>query len=634
MTENKNKEKPTKKKSVIVGFFRKFKNAFYAQATVGFFGRKSASFEKVKKLLDNSFIASLIGKRSRFGKAVAKSRLFVAEQFENSLSIHMWRSALRFLVGCRIRLYGAFFASFGLSVLLGYLAKRYVFFESGSDVWRIALAASLILSSLPMMLSRKTLSEAFGESLLGSFISQSTLGISETKFDVSNVKHGNAYNFAVIAGAGVGVLSIFVEPIILFLIPAITAVAAIVLYSPEAGVVMTFISLPFAALFGNDLILIFFISLFSISYLVKLARGKRIVRFEITDLFLILFAFALYCGTLKTDADTVKTFILPVVVVFGCFVVGNLMRTTIWQKRFVSSYVFAASVIAVFHIVELLLRDKWSFVEILGKDGFLTDHLSSSTFMLPALFATLTFAVCSKSVREKIATTLLSLIIVTAIALTDHAFGYLVLIGTFLLFIILKKGTVPVVTVGLFAVPAALTLLPWSVAQALRGAFDLSDVLNHSSSKVFQGTSSMMSRFWFSGIGYGNFSNIYPYFASVGFEKAESLPSTLLKLFENLGILGVTIIFAVFVLFFVNCFGFIRISGANRYKPVVAAGVSSMVCLILKSIFFNTAGDLKILFVMFCVFYITCAAIRNGRHDIEKFKIIEENTEFSASIDI
>ena len=135
-------------------------------------------------------------------------------------------------------------------------------------------------------------------------------------------------------------------------------------------------------------------------------------------------------------------------------------------------------------------------------------------------------------------------------------------------------------------------------------------------------------------MGYGNFSAIYPYFAAVGFEQAERLPSTLLLLFERYGIVGLLLIFAAFALFFVNCFGFLKISHGNRFHTIVAAGVSSMICLFLKSLFFNTIGMSETLFVMFCVFYMTCAAIRNGRHDIEKFMIIQENSEYSASIDI
>ena len=82
------KDKP-KKKSVIVGLFRKLKNAFYRDAAIGFFGRKSASYERANTKLENSFAASILGKHSKIGKAVAKSRFFVADQFENSLSLYI-----------------------------------------------------------------------------------------------------------------------------------------------------------------------------------------------------------------------------------------------------------------------------------------------------------------------------------------------------------------------------------------------------------------------------------------------------------------------------------------------------------------------------------------------------------------
>lgn len=632
MTENKrNKEK---KKSVIVGLLRKFKNAFYAKATVGFFGRRSASFDKANKKLDGSFAAAVLGKQSKLGKAVAKSRFFVADQFENSLSLYLWRKLLRFLVGCRIRLYGAFFASFGVSVLIGYLAKRFIFSDPGAEIWRIALAASLILASLPMIFTRKTLSEALGESLLGRFISQKTLGISENKFDVSAVKHGNAYNFSVILGVAVGVLSLFIEPLILLISPLVILGTAIVLYSPEAGVVITFIELPFVVLFGSDAVLLWSVALFSASYLIKLVRGKRIMRFEITDLFLMLFAFAIVCGGIQSNSDTAKDVLSPLLVMFGAFVVGNLMRTKLWHKRFIASYIFAASVIAVVTVLEFAFSGELSLSAVFGGYAFAADTDMAATFMLPALFASITFAVYSATVKEKIASTLVSLLLAFAIAVTDAAVGYPLIIGLVILFLILKRETVSAVVVGIFAVPVTLTLIPWSFSKTIGRAFDLSSVLNYQSSKVFQGTFRMTSHFWFSGIGHGNFETIYPYFAASGFERASRLPSTFLKLYENYGIVGVLLILTVFALFFINCFGFISSAGGMRTQKIVAAGVSAVICLLFKSVFFNTFGDLKLLFVIFSVFYVTCAAARNGRQEIEKNNITYENSEFSASVEI
>ncbi|MBO4212519.1 MAG: hypothetical protein J5894_00215 [Clostridia bacterium] len=466
------------------------------------------------------------------------------------------------------------------------------------------------------------------------FTSQNTLGISETKFDSSNVKRGNAYNFAVLLGVALGVLSLFVDPFIIFVAPLIAATVALVLYSPEAGVVITFIGLPFATMFGNDRILLWSIALFSVSYLAKLARGKRIMRFDITDLFVMLFAFAVVCGGIKSNSDTVKDVLTPLLVILGSFVVGNLMRTKLWQKRFICSYVFAAAAIAAVTVLELVFPGEWDVFGIFANYGFAATPDSAATFMFPALFATLTFTVYSEKVKEKIASMLVALLLAFAIAVTDSAVGYHMIIGLIVLFIILKRETLSVAVVGLFAVPVTLTLLPSSVTGTLSRAFDLSSVLNYSSSKVFLGTVRMMLRFLISGMGQGNFSVIYPYFAVSGFERAERLPSTLLKLFENYGIIGLLLVFAVFALFFANCFGFIRNSGSVRAKSAVAAGVASVTCLLAKSVFFNTAGDVKLLFVMFSVFYITCAAVRNGRQEIEKNKIVDENSEFSASIEI
>ena len=634
MTENKNKEKPEKKKSVIVEFIRRIKSAFYVKATGGFFGRKAESFDKVNQMLENSFITSLIGKRSKFGKALLNFRFFVANQFENSISLLLWRKLLSFLAGCRIRLYGVFFSSLGLFTLLTYLARRYIFNDSDFDFWRLIFSAVLVIISIPMIVTDKTFFGSFNDSKIGRFVLRNILGVPENKIDVSKIKHVNAYNFAVVAGVAVGALSFFVDPIVLFAIFAGVIVEALVLYSPETGIIITLIGLPFAALFGNDTLIIASVALFSLSYLMKLLRCKRVLRFEITDVLLLLFAFVVIGGSIKSDAYNIKNVIIHILMVFGCFVIGNIMRTKAWQKRIVLSYIFAASVIAIFVVFELVLGDLWSFAEIFGENGFLSTPLSEATFMLPAFFATLTFACFSETVKGRIASLLLTLIFVAAIAATDPAFGYYILIGSAVLFLILKRETISVLIVGAVAVPVTLTLLPWSVAKTIGKAFDLSSVVNYSASKIFQGSSNMMTQFWLSGIGSGNFSIIYPYFAAVGYKNAEQLPSTFLRIFENYGIIGILLILAVIALFLLNCFGFIKISGKSRFKIFVAACVASAICLVLKSMFFNTTEDIKTLFVMFCLFYVTCAAIKNGQNDIQKSKIMQEDFDFSASVEI
>lgn len=633
MTENKkNKEK---KKSVIVGLIRKFKNAFYTKAATGFFGRKSKLHEKANTKLENSFAASIIGKHSKIGKAVAKSRFFVSDMFEKSLSMHLWRKFLRFLIGCRLRIYGALFASFGLSVLLGYFAKNLIFSGSESNIaTRLALSVSLILVSIPMLITNKNFSEAFGESLMGRFLLQKTLGVSESKFEVSDIKRGNEYTFPMILGVLLGALSIFVDPLILTFAPAVIALIAIIFYSPEAGVVITFIGLPVATFFGNDTVLIVSILLFSASYLVKLARGKRIIRFEITDLLIMLFALVIICGGIKSDANAITTIVYPLIVIFGSFVIGNLMRTKLWQKRFISAYVFSASLIAAAEIIKVAFSKATGVETVFSKYGFASTPDAAATFILPALFAAVAFIMYSKSAREKFASLLIALLIGFALVLSDSAAGYHLLIGFLVFFLLVKRETVSFVTVWIFAVPATLILLPWSVARTIGKAFDLSPVINYSSTKIFQGSFSAISRFWFSGIGYGDFDVVYKHFAVFGFENADPLPSTLLKIFENHGIIGILLILSVFAMFFINCFEFIKESVWLKSRTIVVAGVSAMICLLIKSILFNTAGDIKLLLVMFSTFYITCAGVRGGRQEIEKAKTVGENSEFSASIEI
>ncbi len=634
------KAKGKKKQSAIIGALQRLTDRIYKAAHSGFFGRIFSSYTREDHAFRKSFTASMLGRSSRLASIVRKARFIVAEQFEESRLLHGWNHFISYLSRCRMRLYGTFILSFGIYTGLVYFFKNYILNSGKAGSSYIAFAVILSLSSIPFLISKQTFASSVVTSRVGYFLTVSLFGIPIEKFRDDPPRHSDSYNLAIILGIVAGMFTYFIDPwLILASIAAFAAFAVIISY-PEAGVVMATAILPICSMIGEKYLSIIVI-VYSLSYILKLVRGKRVATFELIDLFTLFFGVMVFLGGIVSATDSSMAMTNRIVVLlFGCYVAGNLMRTRQWQLRALftlgaSGYTVSLIVIwqAVAENVESFLdQELWRF-----SDGvpFFGNNSLLSTFLLVSFMITLAFASNATWIKARYAASFSAIVMLTAMLLTDSTVGFIAaLVAVIVYFIITSRRTLTVLLFSGLAASTAIVIAPGRITQKLVAIFGINPEMVHVIENIRRGCYEMIASSYFTGVGTAGFSEVYPMYAVSGFEWASDSSSMWLGVLSEQGIIGVLLLLAVLFLTLQNCCEYLKHPFSKDSKVLVAAGLAAMIGILVQAPFADLWSEPGVFFLLWMLPAMLSSGIRGCRREMEKERDLYVENEFSASIDI
>ncbi|MBP3388112.1 MAG: hypothetical protein J6L23_06190 [Clostridia bacterium] len=251
------------------------------------------------------------------------------------------------------RVYGTFLLTFGLYILLIFLVKRFAFSEMGEDQSDVILACGLILAGLPIFIIDRSISTLLRSSKITSYLLTKVFAVRGATLKPCE-KTGVGYVASLILGLLCGSLTIFFSPLTIFLILVVVLMAMLVLASPESGVALLFMLLPFL----DTLPLLFAVIIVLLSLIRKVLSLKRTLHFKAIDYTVLIFSFlVLVFGTLSfripdgfKNSMILLVFVLSYFAVtqlvvnnetFYCcirsFLLGNLITSLITILQFISS---------------------------------------------------------------------------------------------------------------------------------------------------------------------------------------------------------------------------------------------------------------------------------------------------------
>ncbi len=634
------KSKSKKSRSSIIGKLRRLTDRIYKAAACGFFGRIFSCYTHEQQAFSQSFAASVFGKSSRLASAGRKVRFAVADQFEESRLIHAWKQFMSYLSRCRMRLYGAFFLSFGIYTGLVYFFKNNILNTGKLSTSYVIFAVILSLASLPLLASKRTLAGSVLTSRVGYFIAISIFGIPIEKFKSEPARRSDSYNLAIICGIIAGMITYFINPWkILAGIGAFAALAVIISY-PEAGVITAIATLPLCSMVGDNILLIIVIS-YSLSYLLKLVRGKRVASFELIDLFTLFFGITVLLGGLVSASNhsgMMATHIITLI--FGCFVAGNLMRTRQWQLRAMFALAASGYTISLIVIWQAIAESVQSFLgQELWKfsDGvpFFKNSSLLSTFLLLSFMVSIAFLSNAKLLKARYAAISSSIVTLTALMLTDSTIGFIsVLICVVIYFVIVSRKTLTVLIFSALTALTALIIAPGDAIEKLVAIFGINAETVRAIVNIRSGCYEMISSSYFTGVGTAGFSEVYPMYAASGFEHATDSSSMWLGILSEHGIVGVLLISTVIFLTIQNCCEYLKRPFCNKSKNLVAAGLSALIGILVQALFADLWSDPSVFFLLWMLPIMLSSGIRGCRREMEKEHDLYVGNEFSASIDI
>ncbi|MGN1409307.1 MAG: hypothetical protein ACI4XJ_03935, partial [Eubacteriales bacterium] len=198
--------------SLILSALDKFTSYIYYLLKNGFFGYLFTGYNNSLK----SAIAERI-RASKFGSHEREFRYGMCRRIESSVIISGVSYVMKFLLGCRLKVYGAFLSSFGLyTAIISFITAAVENNIAGLPENKYVISAVImIISSIPMIMSKKRLNEALVSSNIGGLILK-ICGSNET--EVNDIKgDGGHVNTAFFIGIIFGVLTYYVSPLMLLI---------------------------------------------------------------------------------------------------------------------------------------------------------------------------------------------------------------------------------------------------------------------------------------------------------------------------------------------------------------------------------------------------------------------------------
>lgn len=625
--------------SFLIALFDRICNIICDAIVKGFFGRLCSGYKKCQQSFENGFLREFLFSDRKFKKFFRRVRKFLSRNLETCFIVTRGQRAIKFFASAPLSFYGGFGVLFGLYTVVVYFVRMLVPDIPNAPIDYIIVAAAVVIVSIPLVFSKLPFSAAIMRSTAGKLIFQSCFGVSdETLIRNSSDQQGKG-TLMLFLGLIAGTLTFFVHPLaILFSILAI-AVIFFVAVTPEIGVVLTLFAVPFCSFVDNPTVLLCsFVGLTAFFYLIKLIRGKRVIKLEAIDVAVLIFAILMLLSSIFSagGAASATSAVVTCILLIGYFLIVNLMRTEKWIKRCVAALVSSATIVAFLAIVENFFGvsdNRWIDVALFSDIRIRVASLFENpnvlatylVLILPFVFAYMTL---SKTLSEKILSSLVCVIFVTAIVFTWSRAAWLAtIVATFFFFTVYSRKTLRVIGLGLICAPAIPMLVPETVINRFISIINLSDSSISYRIYTWLGSMRVAQDNFIGGIGYGlgSFSEVYPSYAYAGIEAAEHSHSLYLQVIISMGIGGLLTLAVICFLHFQKCSEYIQKPENKASKFFVSASVMAIMAGLIMGIFDYVWYNYRVFYIFWIVLAIGCAFVRIGNNEaIRRADPIEE----------
>ena len=626
--------------SLLIALLDKIGNFIYDRLISGFIGRIFTSHSRLQGRFEKGFCGRILFGNHKLRRICRRIRRFLSGIVDSSYFSSRCKKATDYLCSIPVSFYANFTLFFGIYTIVVYLVKLFLLDGSGIDDNYIFAGVCLIICSLPAMLSKSSLAMAVKKSFIFKMIFSDAFGISEQTLDQKQIKIKGRGNYMLFLGLFAGTLTFFVHPLVIISVIALAIFLSLIMAAPEIGVLLSTVTLPFLSFFENPtIVLCALIVVTTLSYLLKLLRGKRVFRLELIDAFVLLFGAMILLSTVFSAGGdaAISSAMVTVMLLLGYFLTVNLMRSERWVKRCIIGLATSSFVVAAVGIFEYFFGQSSSnwldlslFSDIRLRVGsFFGNPNILSTFMVMIFPFVLALLCVAKHKNEKILTFFVGAAIVACTVFTWSRGSWLaIIVSSIAFFLMYNRKTFRVFGAALLIIPALPLILPDSIYNRLISIMNLSDSSISYRLYTWEGTTAAIKDNLLGGIGFGNeaFREVYPRYAYAGMESAEHSHSLYLQLLLGLGIVGI-VVFAVILFFcFQKFFEYIKTPENRESKIYVMAIVASLVASIVMGIFDYIWYNYRVLYVFWMIIAIGCAIVRVGNYERTRKSEIEDYT--------
>lgn len=537
--------------SLILTALDNFTAYIYKLLREGFFGRL---FTRYNANAHSLFFEKL--KTSKAAVHFTEFRYGICRRMEESVVIAGVSYIMRYLLGCRLRVYGVFMASFGFYTAVILFIKAAVannITGITSDPYTF-YAVLLMVSSIPLVASKKNLSEALRTSVIGSFVMKIT-GFSEEEASITE-GNGGHINTAFLAGIVFGVMTYYLSPLTIAVILASAVGGYLILIRPELGVLALFFLTPWlpTMLLAALLIFTFF------CYLIKLFRGKRLLKIEALDIAALAFAcLTLFGGLISLSSASAKPSLLMFCLSGGYFITVFLITSRRWLVKCSCAAVASAVLESLYSLMLYFTgggysSKAWLDSEMFGNlggraVGTLDNPNMLGEYLIMIIPIAAAMLVGQGEGMKRFPAFLSCAVMGACLVLTWSRGAWIGLMFGLVVFMFMwHRRSLWIVFAGIISLPILPSILPASIVNRFMSIGNLSDSSTSYRVYIWRSSVAMIKDNLFSGIGVGQgaWNRVYPTYAYMGVEAAPHSHNLYLQILLEIGIFGL-LAFAAFI---------------------------------------------------------------------------------------
>lgn len=633
---------------IFMSLLDRFTNFLYESAIGGFFGRLFTAYSSLEDKARVGCVREYVLGGGEWQNYMRKIRGWLSEKIENGFVLWLFRVLSNAFISTPLKIYGNYLLTFGLYTVFAYFVRRFTEFTADADYGLIIFGAVLVVVAMPLLVSRDSLGGAIGSSRSARAIFSDCFGFRDESFEIAPKATRLRANMAIILGMISGVLAVVIDPMYVILTFFVVVAAALIIVTPEIGILLSLFALPFFSFANNpSLLLGLLVSLTVVGMVVKLIRGKRSIRIEAVDVMMLFFIAVLFLsGAISTGgAASLAEALLALMLILIYFLVANMMRSELWIKRCVLSLVSSATAVAIIGIFEYFvgnLNTEWLdieyFPEIAGRVVSVFDNSNVLAFYLVMIFPfALDLIFKCKTRGETFLSVFSTISIVLCVVFTYSRGAWVAMLIATLAYLLIKARRSFKIMVGLcFFIPVLPLVLPTSVVSRFMSIGDMADSSTFYRVYTWKGATRAALDNFFSGIGYGSeaFKKMYPSYSYAGIESAEHAHSLYLQIFLAMGVVGFAIFLLTMLVYSQKALEYIKAPESKRSMGLVSAALTSTLAALVMGAFDYIFYNYRIFFLFFAIMGIAVAAVRVGKTKMKKENIKEISNDVSAEAEI
>ncbi len=507
-----------------------------------------------------------------------------------------------------MRNYGIVLFTMALFTCGTFLVQDYVsIFNSSLSSLITGIVLGVI--SLPMMASSKSIANILFSKRLPKALLFGFLGMRDDDYmEAQDDKPHSSPSIALLVGMIFSVISYFISPLWTLAIIGILFLAYEVLITPESGIIIVILSLPFTSTLVMSIIGLYVTA----CYIIKCVVGKRTVKFEFIDFWAsLLIAFTIYSGFVSFDiSSSIKDMLLTVALMSSFFVVSNLVRSKEWYRRCIVAICISSTITSIIGIVQFIfgkigiIWDKMSAFSEIHSSATATfgDSDSFALYLVVSLAFLLLFIFSGKRAKIHAIGIICSFINTVALALTCSKVGYIGAIAMIIAFLLIyHRNTIYLVLVGVGTTIILNFALPEQAKDILSSIVSNPQNSHAYRVELFRDMLEIIKARPF-GIGAGREAFMQAYASITGGDGAINSGNLYLQVILNTGIIGLVIALSFIVVLFRLCFSYASKAPNNLHRINALAGLSALVGVL-------TAGFYSYVFEEKTILVLTCIAI-------------------------